>query len=234
MTNQLNIAGYLTTAQAAKRYELTAHRIGCLARAGEIEATTVGHTLLINAESIQLYANANQGRGRPLDAHTAYAALWLLSGLEVDWLSYAQTRRLRIRLIEVSPETLVWQLRKRARIARYRTSDSFLARLNKRLVLSGASCKTDKFDLLGSSGRLEGYCLEADVKNLEGSFHLTADSQGNTYIHVAPWLPEGIAQEMPVAVVAADLAQSLNTRERNAGISMLGRLLDEYRHVQSN
>lgn len=232
MLKEASIPGYMTAAQAAEATGLSAHRIGCLARAGEIGAAKSGNTLLVEAASLHAYAAANQGRGRPMTPEAAYGALWTLSGLEADWLPYAQARRLRLRLQAASAESLSWQLRKRAQTRRYRASASFLGAIAGSLVLSGASSSLlGEFGLLQAAdgGKVEGYCTAGELDELAGSFYLADDAQGNVVVHAAPWLPDSAAGEMPVAVVAADLAQSLDARERAAGLGMLGRLLDEHR-----
>lgn len=232
MMTKVNIQGFMTTTQASEASGLTAHRIGCLVRAGEIDAMKSGNTLLVDATSLQAYAKANKGRGRPMDARTAYGALWLLSGLDADWLSYAQARRLRIRLRSCSAEELSWQLRKRAQTRRYRASGSFLTGISDSLVLSGASSGLlGDFGLLKTDGTVEGYCREEDIGRLEKNFFLAKDTHGNVAARVASWLPEAPDGEMPIAVVAADLAQSLDAREREAGFDILRRLLDEHREV---
>lgn len=230
MLKEASIPGYMTAAQAAEATGLSAHRIGCLARAGEIGAAKSGNTLLVEAASLHAYAAANQGRGRPMTPEASYGVLWTLSGLEADWLPYAQARRLRLRLQAASAESLSWQLRKRARTRRYRASASFLGAIADSLVPSGESSSfLGKFGLLQAAGRVEGYCLAAEADELVESFYLVDDAQGNVVVHAAPWLPDSAAGEMPVAAVAADLAQSLDARERAAGLEMLRRLLDEHR-----
>ena len=230
-----NIPGLVTTAQAAGMSGLTPHRIGCLARAGEVEAVKVGNTLLVDVASLRAYATANMGRGRPLDARSAHAALWLLSGLGAGWLEYTRLRRLRIRLRQYSAEELSWRVRKRARVKRFRASASFLGEIRGSLILSGASSPlAGDFGLLPAVDAVEGYCLEEEAGELEARFSLAEDAHGNVVIHVAPWLPDALDGEMPVGVVAADLAQSPATREREAGFAMIRRLLDGCREVQDN
>lgn len=227
-----SIQGYMTTADAAKATGLSAHQIGCLARSGEIDAFKNGNTILVNAATLQSYAMSNQGRGRPMDAKTAYGALWLLTDLEAAWLNYPQQRRLRLRLQSTSVESLSWQLRKRAETHRYRASESFIERIAGSLLLSGVSSShLTEFGLLDVKDVTEGYCLNDELHKLTESSFMTEDPQGNVVIHSASWLPSGILNEMPLAVVAADLTQSLNTRERKAGLNILRRLLDEYRQV---
>lgn len=232
MFKNAKIQGLMTTAQASELTGLTAHRIGCLARAGEIEAAKSGNTLLIDSASLQTYALAKQGRGRPMDVQTAYAALWMLSGLNPDWLSYAQFRRLRLRLATMSAEMLVWQLRKRAEVHHYRASESMLNKVANSIVLSGTSsnCLND-FELLQIENKVEGYCLINNLDKLKKSCFLTEDTSGNVIVHASAWLPNDELRAMPIAVVAADLAQSLITREREAGLNTLRRLLSEYRDI---
>lgn len=232
MFKDARIPGYMTTAEAAEASGLTAHRVGCLARAGAIDAVKSGNTILVDAMSLQAYAQANQGRGRPMGARAAFAVLWLLSGRDADWLAYAQARRLRLRLQAAAAEPLSWQLRKRAETRRYRASESYLGAIAESLALSGTRSRhLERFGLLPRNGTVEGYCLGGDAGRLADLFFLAEDSHGNVVVHAAPWLPDSPDGEMPITVVAADLAQSLNARERKAGLDMLGRLLDEHRNV---
>ena len=167
-----------------------------------------------------------------MDSRTAFGALWALSGLDFGWLTYAQARRLGARLKIASAEWLSWQLRKRAQPRRYRASASFLDSIAESLCLSGSSSSIlGSFGLLQSRGTVEGYTTEDKVDELTSSYFLQEDTQGNVIIHVASWLPDGLGVEMPIAAVAADLAQSLDTRERESGLDMLRRLLDDYRNV---
>lgn len=57
---------------------------------------------------------------------------------------------------------------------------------------------------------------------------MVPDPAGNVVLHVAEWMPEGVGMAMPSAVCAADLAASLDARERRAGLSALEEMLDGY------
>lgn len=232
MNGNVNIQGLLNTTQAAEASGLTAHRIGCLARAGEIRASKVGNTLLIDAASLQSYVQNAQGRGRPFDPQMAFAALWTLSGIEPNWLTYSQANRMRTRLAGTTAEALVWQCRRRAQTHTYRVSDSFKAQLAESLVLSGrSSLDIPSFGLTPQKGVTEGYCSNADLDSIVQTCHLAEDAEGNAIIHVASWLPnlpERTTGKMPIAVVAADLTHSISTREHSAGIKKLKELLSAY------
>ena len=231
MLTSSNISGHYSSVQAAQLLGVTDHEIARLVRDGELSATKVaGRAFLLDASEVHLYAEIRQGKGRPLSPPSAWAALWLLSGLNVDWLDYSQMRRLRIKLKSIAPEELVWQTRRRMSAKRFRASRSFIPKLRGELVLTGKSC----ISVLGSeiteqSEILEGYS-PLGFQALEQRYHLAEDATGNAIIRVAEGeqrLFDGIEQA-PIAVVAADLAITLDTRERSAGLNVLRRLLNEF------
>jgi excisionase family DNA binding protein len=231
MNTITNISGMMTTAQAAKALDVGVHNVGRLVREGEFSCIrTAGDAMLIPAIEVQKYAQLRQGRGRPLAPTIAMAALWELSGVHADWLNYAQTRRLKIRLKSVSVQDLVWQVRKRSQTLTFRCDASFLNATASMMKLSGQSC-LDEFGLVGSNNVLEGYICVNDLNTIVNACFLAPDQEGNVVLHVSEWMPENVGAAMPVAVSAADLAASLDTRERSAGLEALEGMLDEYSRV---
>ena len=171
---------------------------------------------------------ARPDRGRPWSPATAWAALWRLSGLEVDWLDRRTTSRLTARLKSISPEELLHATRRRAVIGRYRVSESFLAELRSAVVLSGAGAMTAAtFGMEAASTSLDGYCDSEASNRIVHDFHLIEDARGNATLRAAALrsLPIHGRKTMPIAVVAADLAESLEARERSAGLRVLEDLL---------
>ena len=228
MNTITNISGMMTTAQAAKALDVGVHNVGRLVREGEFSCIrTAGDAMLIPAVEVRGYVQLRQGKGRPLSPKTAMAALWELSGIETDWLDYAQARRLRLRLMSVSAENLVWQTRKRARIATFRCDVSFLKTAADMVALSGRS-RLREFGLVGNSDILEGYIRADDFDAVVDACFMIPDSVGNVVLHVAEWMPEGVDAAMPAAVCAADLVASLDTRECSAGLLALEEMLDVY------
>lgn len=75
--------------------------------------------------------------------------------------------------------------------------------------------------------RFDGYCAYDALDDLVLRFHLIDEPGGNATIRVANLLKYEFAgrHEMPLAVVAADLAGSIEARERTAGRRVLERLL---------
>ena len=228
MNQMADISGMMTTAQAAMALGVGVHNVGRLVREGELSCMrTAGGAMLIPAAEVRGYAQLRQGRGRPLAPATAMAALWELSGLSADWLDYAQARRLRMRLASVSAEDLAWQVRKRAQAAPFRCDASFLETAAGMVARSGRS-RLDEFGLVGGSGFLEGYVCAEGLDAVVNACFMAPDPAGNVVLHVAGWMPEGVGAAMPSAVCAADLAASLDTRERRAGLSALEEMLDDY------
>jgi len=231
MINETNISGYYTTAQVARILGLSSHEVARLSKEEKLKSIrSAGNTLLLDATEVQLFASMRQGKGRPLLPSIAWAALWILSNLEVDWLSYQQLRRLKERLANVSAQDLVWQIRNRSTTRRYRASESFFDKLKDELILSGKSGNLDGFSLTQQSQVIEGYTSD-DFEKLVKKYHLFEDTGGNLTTHKAlgDKTPINQADTAPIAVVAADLSCSLDSRERQAGLQVLQGLLNENR-----
>jgi excisionase family DNA binding protein len=234
MSTSSSISGHYSSTQAAQLLGVTDHEIARLVRDGELSAiNAAGRAFLLSANEVHLYASIRQGKGRPLSASIAWAALWLLSGLDTDWLDYSQMRRLRIKLKNITPEELVWQTRKRMSTKRFRVSQSFIPKLREELILTGRSCISDlNSELTEQKEVLEGYA-RLSLHDLEKKYHLVEDMAGSAIIHTVEGeqqMLDGIGQA-PIAVVAADLAFTLDTRERRAGLDVLRRLIDEFKEA---
>jgi excisionase family DNA binding protein len=231
LTETYAIPGKYTVKDAAALLGTSTARVVQLVHSGALKAQrTVGGAFLIDARLLQEYQRIKVGKGRPWRAETAWAALWLLSGIKVDWLGYHQLRRLRIRLGEVSAENLVWFSRKRATTETLRTSSSFLDALRNELTLSGASA--GHLLTLGLTERgdvVEGYLDTEELSALKEKYHLVEDAEGNITVHLVlgqPFEMRSIDQ-MPEAAVLVDLAASADARERSAALKRLRKLLNE-------
>ena len=229
-----SISGYFTATQAAEALGVSSHEVARLAREEKIKAKKVRNVLLIDAIDLQLYVTLHQGKGRPFMSSVAWAALWILSGLDAEWLSYQQRRRLKDKLQKISACDLVWQARNRSVTRRYRVSESFLKKLKSELILTGKSNDLFENTLTQQDQMIEGY-TDIDYEILEQKYHMVEDTNGNVIIHVVQDETSliNMVDSVPKAVAAADLALSLDTRERQAGLQMLERLLSEYRSNRS-
>lgn len=219
----------VTTAVAAERLGVSQRQVQRLIEARELPATrTAGDAWVVDALAVNAMARSRPARGRPWSPATAWAALWRVSGLEVDWLDRRTMRRLDDRLASIDAEELVHATRRRAVICRYRASESFLAAVREAVVPSGTSAmEPSTFGMDQGLGRVDGYCTSKAAELLEHDLHLVEDSRGNVTLRVAA-TPTVVLEgrgTMPVAVAAADLAESLEARERSAGLRVLERLL---------
>src|SRR5665647_744281 len=106
----------MTTRDAAGRLGISQRQVQRLIAAGRLPSTrTAGDAWVVEALAVNAMTRARPDRGRPWSPATAWAALWRLSGLEVDWLDRRTTSRLTARLKSISPEELLHATRRRAR-----------------------------------------------------------------------------------------------------------------------
>lgn len=93
---------------------------------------------------------------------------------------------------------------------------------------SGTSAaRASEFGLSTDPGRVDGYCRGGAVDDLVARFHLTPDTRGNVTLRAVDAPPAGVLDRavMPTAVIALDLAGSLEVRERSTGLRVLEDLL---------
>ncbi len=221
----------LTTAAAAERLGVSQRQVQRLVASGEVPGRrTAGDAWVVDALAVNALSRSRPGRGRPWSPEVAWAALWLLSGIEPEWLDHRARSRLSRRLGSVDPQTLLHACRRRARVTRARVSDSFVDELAGVLVRTGASAGSGtEHGLAAVAGRVDGYCDEQTWPQIERRFHTVPDDRGNAVIRVSA-LREVTTRgllEMPRAVIAADLAESREVRERSAGLRALEDLLGE-------
>lgn len=131
---------------------------------------------------------------------------------------------------------------------------SRLAELSNHLTLSAATGNMHSQFQLTQTDKIEGYVSSNNLGDLINKFHLKnkengvdssiinvklrviEDSKVFDFIsqNVSPLITEGSQQatsakySMPIAVCAADLSESLDVRERQAGLNKLSELLTEY------
>lgn len=225
----------MTTNEAAEVLGVSGHEARRLARAGELLIVgRIGQNILLDAGSVQQHAARSQTRGRPWDQRTAWAAVDLLNGGRATWLSSAARSRLRAKLAGLSAEDCSALARRRARAQIFRASGSFLPDLRHALVASGVSDlhRTDVYFGLAVGGdQVEGYTDAAGVAELIAAFHLVADPVGNVTLHEVQFTA-GLSAGSSAALTALDLSNSLDVRERSAGLRVLSELLVPVRRAR--
>ncbi|MFE5702258.1 hypothetical protein [Rhodococcus koreensis] len=233
--------GEMSVSAAAAELGVSGRQVTRLARAGELVVTReVGAALLLDAGSVHRVAQADRFRGRPWNGEVAWAALALLSGVGVDWLSPSQASRLRHRLRRATAPEVAFLARRRARVQRLRgwgeeldalVTGGYVAATGVSALTHGAGV-AGRFGLSGrgSGGGVDGYVLGDDLAGVIETFGLVADGEGEVTLRVVTALePFFTTTTLPVAAVAVDLMESLDTRERSAGTRVLGELVDGFR-----
>lgn len=218
----------VTTEDAAGRLGVSRRQVQRLIASGDLAAQrTAGGAWLVDALALNALVRARPSRGRPWTAETAWAALWWLSGLDVDWLGDRTEVRLRTRLRSLDANDLVLACRRRAATHRFRASGSFLAPLRGQVALTGASAASlATFDLTADESRVDAYCAAGSAGDLAARFQLAPDARGNVTLRETA-LTAVVCDRpaMPIAVVALDLAESIEPRERAAGLRVVEGLL---------
>lgn len=224
----------MTSAEAARQLGIGVRQVERLLNSGELtQVGTVGRVALIDAVSVHRLHGRGARRGRPWSTETILAAIELLTHGQTKRLESTQRSRLRSRLRHMDAEDLVRATSGRAKVRRYRASSSFLDRIRQSVTLTGSAAVDARRDVAGIFGLastqrdvVDGYVDRATARHLVDRYHLADDAGGNVTLRVADnWNAVGdVADDV---VVALDLAESLDVRERSAGLALLRTRLAE-------
>lgn len=227
---------FMSTAEASRQLGVSARQVQRLAANGTIaQVGSVGRVKLLDARSIQQLKIQKAGRGRPWTQESIALALQLLSTGKATTGTSVEQSRTRKRLERITAEGLVQAMRRRAAVRRYRASESFLDQVTQGVTLTGTSAIDADSELahdFGLAGKLDrsvdGYISEKQAKQLIRSTHLVEDATGNVTLRVTDMkvLLEGRFKSL---VVALDLAESLDARQRAAGLRFITESLEAFR-----
>lgn len=216
----------LTVAEAAEQLGVSGHEVRRLIRTGALPASRVGRTLVIDDDAVAARARLPIGAGRAFAPRTAWAALWELSGLRADWLDAPGRSRLRSRLASLDADQVVAAARGRAERHALRVLPAYRDRLlhAEGVLVSGMSAAgAVGADVVTTEAADEVYCHADRLAALSREFGLSDRGEANLVVRVATFeqLPVESRAQMPVAVVAVDLAESSDVRTRRAGLTLL-------------
>lgn len=97
-----------------------------------------------------------------------------------------------------------------------------LSKTSDDLVLTGSSAaEVIDAGLTRETRKVEGHLPDGTLEDFVRRHLLTLDSDGDVTIYEAPALDQLRGRYAPSAVIAADLARSVVTRERSAGLAAL-------------
>lgn len=219
-----------TRREVAQRLGVSVRRVNALQQAGDFDAVDAGNgTTLFTAHSVSRYARFGNAGGRPYAPVTAFGALYELSGVSTSWLSSQRRYRIRQYLASATAKSLVRLTRRRAKVKEYWVRDIRLSKVQQAIRISAGTAELAEKFHLAETDFVEGYISSDAEQGVVNGFRLRSDtSLVKVRLHVANSLPKGEGA-MPIAVCAADLAESDDERERYAGLEMLTKLLDDYR-----
>ncbi|WP_240630135.1 helix-turn-helix domain-containing protein [Specibacter cremeus] len=225
----------MTTAEAAERLGVGARAVRRLLSSGRlVKAGAAGRVLLIDTASVERLALTGTRRGRPWSQPVAWAALSMLSGLDVDWIGSSEKARLKARLRDLTADDVAILSRNRSTCRRYQGTPDAVDVLRSHLLPSGAAAMgvdeiAERFGLAVGDAAVEGYVAEGDATELEAALGLRADTEGNVVIREVTATAAFRGGQVPVAAIALDLMESPATRERSAGRRVLEELLHDRR-----
>lgn len=223
----------LTVPQAAARLGVGEEQVRRLVRSGQLDATKVGQTVVIDDDAVDARARLAVRPGRLLVPATAWGALWELSGERASWLSPTDRSRLRARLRRYGAEQLVAATRARAERHGVRVLPAYRARVlaAEGVVISGLTAAAAVgADVISTGEEDEAYCSTVTFTRLRADYALTDRGQANLILRVPRFdLQLEGRERMPDAVVALDLAESSEVRTRRTGLELLRESLDRTR-----
>jgi hypothetical protein len=210
---------------------VTKRHVARLGEQGQIRYLTRG---LVDRGSVNQYLSERRfSRTRPWSEATAWAAVALLSGIEVDWLGQVQTSRLRGRLRRLAADEngsyeFVGRARVRASVRTYESFGFLVRRARREVVVVGRRG-------LGLSDaredRIDGYVNSDVLTQLEENLGLLRDTRGTMILRATDFdlsIVKRIATKGNGALAALDAAGSLDFREHGVGVRALTKHLQDF------
>ena len=223
-----SLDGVVRVEEAAGLLDVSTRRVEQLAASGELTRAAHG---LIDLASVHQYLATRQGSAaaRAWSEQTAWAAVALLSGIEVDWLGVVQKSRLRGILRDIDSVGFARRTRNRARVQRYDGHESAGVRLRDDLVVTDSAALG--LVAVGGQGGADGYVAATDVDRLVATYALRNDPSGGYVLRVTGFDLDTIARmaEASDSLAGLDAAASLDPRERSEGHRILTATLDGFR-----
>jgi hypothetical protein len=225
---------FMTANEAARELGVTNAHITYLTKKNLLEYKRIGEkNLLIDSKSVIEYKTNRIPRGRAFSKQTAWNTLALLSDQkEVTELSYFQKRRIVLFLSNCSVDELIAKSRNRAKIIHMNIDSSFWG------VISNFGFRTRAEALPTEQNSILINAKEQDYYVPKNKFNKLCDStfsqeetlaKSNVTIRLFDDSEFRTIEFLPKALIAVDMSQSLNSRERNEGRIILKEMLNDFR-----
>ena len=217
----------ITAREASERLGCSRRHVRHLAAQGKL--TPVGHGL-INATSLVRYQATHKGAvGRAWAEATAWGAIAILTGETASWMGQSQRSRLKAALRQATAAGLVEKTRNRAQVRHYHAHHSAERLLRDDIVETGSN--TALLGLAAANEGVDGYIATQDLQRLISEYVLTEDVDGQISLRCTTFDLSTVHKIATSGNVLAslDLAESLTTRERAAGLRGLAAALEQLR-----
>ncbi len=217
---------FLAVSEAAARLGVSTRQVQHLVARGDLRQVVRG---AIDETSVErLLAVRGGSHKRAWSEATAWSAVAILSGIDAEWMGESQRSRLKGRLRAMSAAVLVERARERADVTRYSAHSSTGQYLQAELVVAA--------DVAGRLGlaqtkNIDGYLAVGDVVGLVSRHGLIRDDEGTVTLRATSMDLDAVRDlsKRSVVLAALDLAESLDVRERRAGLDALDRALESFR-----
>jgi hypothetical protein len=216
----------LSSAQAALKLGVSAQRLRALARAGRLDARKIGGRWIFNSLPVK---GRNTRAGRPLSAASAWALLAEICRVPPRWIYASARSRLRRRLKD--REWVLEALSRsepRSKVVKCRVLPVDLQRVRqlKGFVPTGLSAIPGEIDIVSAGTIFDAYVDDRMLRFVIERYRPDLSSrEANLTLRIPthPWvLSLGAA---PLAVVAADLLVSSDSRTARAASDQLRALI---------
>lgn len=223
---KLSVMDLLGVSEAAERLGVSTRQVQHLVANGDLCQVARG---VVDETSVErLIAVRGGSHRRAWSEATAWGAVAILSGADAEWMGERQRSRVRARLRELSAVELVERARERAVVTRYRAHSSAGKYLLTELVHSvGAAGRLG----LADTNNIDGYVAADDVAGVVSRHGLTRDEEGRVSLRATTMDLDRVRDlsERGVVLAAMDLAESLDVRERRAGLDAIESALEDFR-----
>lgn len=208
------------------RLGVSTRQVQHLVATGDLTQVARGY---VDASSVdRLLAVRRGGRARAWAEATAWGAVAMLSGVDADWLGESQRSRLRRRLKEVTVDELVARARDRAITRRYAGHPSAVSRVRTATISTHLAARRLG---LADVNSVDAYVAANDLDSLVDAYALTVASDGAFVLRATTMSLHVVAElaERGTVLAALDLAESLDVRERSAGVDALTEAVESFR-----
>lgn len=224
---------FVTSQEVATLLGVSQRQVSNLRREGQVVAVADG---VYDRASVLRVRNARAAhRQRAWTERTAWQAIAMTADVDAHFIGQTQRSRLKAALRHIETEAFVSLVRDRASVRRLTGHRRSAQRIAADLVNTGTGAA--RLGLTSTAERIDGYATTAEVERILDRYHLsqaTGDDDAAALRAVSEVSRSDVERinEAGDLLAALSLAESLDDRERSAGLDYVGRTLgDRWAHA---